>query len=223
MIILQSQSVVFSVGKMIDLTQSELAIILLRSISWGAALGVIYELIRAVKLLFGVEDFSGERRKKVGFFAFFSHALTFMTDIAFWVGSGCVSILLTYSCGGFFRGLIYVGLFGGFLTYYFTLGRLILGLNRKITGKIKKAVTVVAPRILKPVKFIFGRIILLYHLTIGRIIDKIIEGRKKRRSASIEVDTLAEDAERGKEGFVYVDGKAGYRRDGRVSFGQGSK
>lgn len=223
MIILQRQSAVFSVGKMIDLTQSELAMIFLRSFSWGAALGVAYELIRAIKLLCGIEDFGGEEKKRKRSFAFFAHALTFVTDIAFWVGSGCASIILTYACGGFFRGLIYIGLFGGFLTYYLTLGRLILGLNRKITGKIKKAAAVVTPRLLKPIKFIFGRIILLYHLTIGGIIDKIIEDRKKHGTALAEGDGSDDEGECGKEGFVYVDGKAGYRRDGRVSFGQGSK
>lgn len=208
---------------MIDLSQGELAIILLRSFLCGVVLGVVYEMIRAFKLLCGVESYSGERRKKRGFASFLSHAVTFATDILFWVGSGCASILLIYACGGFFRGLIYIGIFGGFLAYYFTLGRLILALNRKITGKIKKALIAALPHLLKPVKLIFGRIILLYHLTIGKIIDKIIEGRKKRKESLADEKTQAEDAECGKEDFVYVGGKTGYRRVGRVSFGQRSK
>ena len=208
---------------MIDLSQGDLAIILLRSFWCGVALGGVYEIIRAFKLLCGVEDYDGERKKRAGFLGFFAHAITFVTDLAFWVGSGCVSILLTYACGGFFRGLLYIGIFGGFLAYYLTLGRLILGLNRKIMGKIKKVLTVAMPYILKPFKFIFGRIILLYHLTIGKIIDKIIEDRKKRKEALVEDDPPAEDGECGKEGFVYVDGQTGYRRDGRVSFGQRNK
>ena len=179
MIIPPSQREDFSVRKMIDLSQGDLAIILLRSFLCGVALGVVFEVIRAFKLLCSVEDYDATRRRRTGFLGFLSHAVTFVTDFVFWVGSGCVSILLTYACGGFFRGLIYIGIFGGFLAYYFTLGKLILGLNRKITGKIKKAITAAMPYLLKPVKFIFGRIILLYHLTIGKIIDKIIEDRKK--------------------------------------------
>ena len=208
---------------MINFSQGDLAIILLRSLLCGVSLGLIYELIRAFKMLCGVEDYVGERKRRTGFFGFLSHALTFVTDIAFWVGSGCVSILLTYACGGFFRGLIYIGIFGGFLAYYFTLGRLILGLNRKIMGKIKKGIAVVARYLSKPVKFIFGRIILLYHLTIGKIIDKIIEDRKKRKQSAAGEDIPGEDGECGKEGFVYVGEQTGYRRDGRVSFGQRSK
>ena len=212
----------FSEEKMINLSQGELAIILLRSFLCGVALGVVYELIRAFKLLCGVETFDGERKRRTGFVGFLSHAVTFVTDLLFWVGSGCVSILLTYACGGFFRGLIYIGIFGGFLAYYFTLGKLILGLNRKIADKIKRALILAARCLLKPIKFIFGRIILLYHLTIGKIIDKIIEGIKKRKQ-SVSEDIPAEDGECGREDFVYVGGKTGYRRDGRVSFGQRSK
>ena len=115
MIILPSLSVGYSEEKMINLSQGERAIILLRSFLCGVALGVVYELIRAFKLLCGVETFDGERKKRRGASAFLSHAVTFVTDVLFWVGSGCVSILLTYACGGFFRGLIYIGIFGGFL------------------------------------------------------------------------------------------------------------
>ena len=208
---------------MIDLSQEDLAILLLHSFLCGASFGVVYEMIRAFKLLCGVEDYCGEHKKSAGFMSFFAHAVTFVTDLMFWAGAACVSILLTYAEGGFFRGMTYIGIFGGFLAYYFTLGRIILRLNRKIMRKIKKALAAAMPYLLRPVKFMFGRIILLYHLTIGKIIDKIIEDRKKRSESEAEQDISDEDAECGKEDFVYVGGKTGYRRVGRVSFGQKSK
>ena len=211
---------------MIDLSQEDLAMLLLHSFLCGASLGVVYEMIRAFKLLCGVEDYCGEHKKSAGFMSFFAHAVTFVTDLMFWAGAACVSILLTYAEGGFFRGMTYIGIFGGFLAYYFTLGRLLLRLNRKIMRKIKKALAAAMPYVLRPVKFMFGRIILLYHLTIGKIIDKIIEDRKEKR----EEKQNAEESEDepcpvgcGKEGFVYVDGKTGYKREGRVSFGQRSR
>ena len=63
----------------------------------------------------------------------------------------------------------------------------------------------------------------LFQNQITSIIDKIIEVRKKRKAALAESEISDEGGESGKEGFVYVDGKAGYRREGRVSFGQRRK
>ena len=207
---------------MIDLSQSELAILLLRSLLSGALLGVAYDILRAFKMLLGVE-YGSSGTDECGAKSVFIFIITFVTDLLFFTGAGCFAIFLAYAGGGFFRGMILLGMAIGFLLYYFTLGRAVLALNSKIIALLKKVLRKLKPHIIKPLKLILGRIIFFYHLTIGRIIDKIISDRKnkdyKDKIASEDVSD-ADDSKCGKEDFVYVDGKAGYKREGRVSFGQ---
>ncbi len=214
-----------SVGKMINFSQGELAELLFCSILCGAAFGGIYDVIRAFRMLCGVRYDKCEEKCSTGR-SVLIYTVTLITDLLFWVCAGCAAILLMYSSGGVFRGMTFTGMMGGFLLYYFTLGRLILNLNRKLISFFKKLIWRFVILMRKPIKKTFGGIILLYHLTIGKIIDKIIEDRKEKR----EEKQNAEESEDepcpvgcGKEGFVYVDGKTGYRRDGRVSFGSRSK
>lgn len=78
---------------------------------------------------------------------------------------------------------------------------------------------------LLPVKKAVKGIIYLYHLTIGKIIGKIKEEwrhsrAKKRERAQEEFEALSDGVlSDGKEDLVYVDGRTGYRKSGRVSFG----
>ena len=211
---------------MIDVSQEQIAELIFRSLLCGAVLGVIYDFIRALKMLCGIELYEGGRRKKAKGSAFWGHIFTFFADLIFWVGAGCSAILLMYWSGGYFRGVTFVCTAVGFLAYYFTLGILVLKINRGIVIRARRFFAWVMPYALKPIKLLLNRIILLYHLTIGRIIDKIIEERKKEQQKE-ECDEQAGsdscDLEGGKEGFVYVGEKNGYRRDGRVSFGRRSR
>lgn len=214
-----------SVEKMINFSQGELAALLFYSILCGGAFGTVYDIIRAFKMLCGVKYDKSEEKASVGS-SVLIYVVTFITDVIFWIGVGCAAILLMYSSGGVFRGMTFLGMAGGFLLYYFTLGRLMLNLNRKLISILKKLIWRFVTLVQKPIKKMFAGIILLCHLTIGKIIDKIIEDRKKKREEKQNVEEFEDEtcpAGCGKEGFVYVDGKTGYRRDGRVSFGSRSK
>lgn len=207
---------------MIDLSQGELALLLVRSLTSGMLLGLTYDAVRAFKMLLGVDygdSAKKERKRSVEAFLF---AVTFVSDLIFFTSAGCVAIFLAYADGGFFRGLILLGMVSGFLLYYFTLGRLVLALDRRLISLFKKLLYRLLSFMIKPLKRALDGIIFLYHLTIGAIIDKIINDRKNKgledkRESEQDLDT--DVSERGKEDFVYVDGKAGYRREGRVSFG----
>ncbi len=207
---------------MIDLSQGELAALLFRSILCGVSFGGIYDIIRAFKMLCGVRYGESEEERTPVRRRVLIYTVTLITDLLFWICAGCAAILLMYSGGGVFRGMTFIGMTGGFLLYYFTLGRLVLKLSRKVTRVLKKLIRCVAIWALKPIKKLFEGIISLYHLTIGKIIDKIIEDSKKKKEEKQSADESEDkpcDVKCGKEGFVYVDGKTGYRRDGRVSFG----
>ncbi len=211
---------------MIDLSQSELAALLFRSVLCGVAFGGIYDIIRAFKMLCGVRYGESEEEKAPAGRRVLVYTVTLITDLLFWIGAGCAAILLMYSGGGIFRGMTFLGMTGGFLLYYFTLGRLVLKLSRKVTSVLKKMLRRLAIWALKPIKKLFDGIISLYHLTLGKIIDKIIEDSKKKKEKKQSADEGENEhcvADLGKEGFVYVDGKTGYRREGRVSFGSRGK
>ena len=211
---------------MIDLPQSVIITLILRALLCGAVLGVFYDVIRALKMLFGVGYFLNSTIPSRLAKGILAHAITFVTDLVFWLTAGLLSIALIYEIGGgVFRGITYIGLTAGFLIYYFTLGRLVLKLSAILVKAIKKAVSKVVRLVLIPIKRILLTVISLYHLTIGKILGKIrlmiLQCREKRRKGREELTVLPieDDRAEGKEDFVYVDGRTGFKKCGRISFG----
>ena len=205
---------------MIDLSQEILLALLIKSFLAGVALGIFYDFIRAFKMFFGVRYVRPivKRSVAVGVLAYI---VTFLTDILFWVVVGVTSILLMYGVGGgVFRGLTYLGLAAGVLLYYFSIGRLVLKVSETVVTFVKRAVRRVARILAMPFVWVGRGLIFLFHLTIGNFLGKIKDRRaQKKKCAEIEPDkAIALDGD-GKEEFVYVDGKNGYKRDGRISFG----
>lgn len=205
---------------MIDLSQGVLLALLVKSFLAGVALGVFYDLIRAFKMFFGVRYARPIAKRSVAVSAL-AYIVTFLTDILFWVIVGVTSILLMYGVGGgVFRGLTYSGLVAGALLYYFSIGRLVLKVSEKVVDIIKKAVRRVTRILAKPFVLVGRGLIFLFHLTIGNFLGKIKNRRaQKRKCAQIEPDEAPALENGGKDEFVYVDGKNGYKRDGRISFG----
>lgn len=210
---------------MIDIPQDLLLSLLLKSLAGGALLGVIYDVIRAFKMLFGVKYGSDAVRitakgMKIGAFV-----VTFLTDVIFWVFAGLLSIALIYSVGGGrFRGLTYLALAIGFLIYYLTIGRLMLKISAFLVNFLKKTVRWLIRLILVPFKWVLRLIISLYHLTIGRIIGKIrvaVEAsRERKREAALANIAEPPEGESGKEDLENVDEKYRFRKEGRISFGR---
>jgi len=217
---------------MIDLTQLDLTELLIRAFFVGVMLGVVYDAIRMIKMLFGVrynclQEMSEMRLlKRITVFI-----ITFILDLAFWIFAGIVSIILNYHIAhGIFRGMVYLGMSFGFVLYNLTLGRLMISVNTFLVSKVKKLIKKLLNLLFVPVKAVFFAIISLYHLTIGRFIDKIImkiKIVKERRYSKIDSENLLNDKDlsadandKVKEDYVYVDGKIGYRKSGRISFGK---
>lgn len=205
---------------MIDLPQGVLLALLIKSFLAGVALGVFYDFIRAFKMFFGVRYARPIVKRSVAV-SVLAYIVTFLTDILFWIVVGVTSILLMYGVGGgVFRGLTYLGLIVGALLYYFSIGRLVLKVSEAVVGFIKKAMRRVARILTKPFILAGRGLIFVYHLTIGRIVGKIKDKRaQKKKCAEIDVVEASALDDGGKGEFVYVDGKNGYKRDGRISFG----
>jgi len=205
---------------MIDLSQEILLALLIKSFLAGVALGIFYDFIRAFKMVFGVRYVRPIVKRSVAVDVL-AYIVTFLTDILFWIVVGVTSILLMYGVGGgVFRGLTYLGLAVGALLYYFSIGRLVLKVSEAAVNFVKRAVRRAVRILAMPFVWVGRGLIFLFHLTIGKFIGKIKERRAQRKKRDkIEPDEAIALEGDGKEEFVYVDGKNGYKRDGRISFG----
>lgn len=211
---------------MFDLSQTLLLKWLIYSILWGMLLGLFYELIRVIKMICGVRYNSADSTDQGISRKMLIYAVTFVLDIAFWLVAGILSILLIYQMGsGVFRGMTYLGLAGGFCIYYFTLGRFLLFWNEKIVAAVKKVLVKMLGYVFRPIKKLFSVFIALYRLTIAGILGKIKDKRSARSDimGAQDVDLHAGDNLCGKEEYVYVDGKKGYKKSGRISFNSSGK
>jgi hypothetical protein len=179
-------------------------------------MGLLSDFMRLFKMFFDVQG------KKI-LHKMLLVSVTFLCDVLFFVIAGIVSVLLLYTVGGVFRGVIYPAMGLGFLIYAVTLGRLVSKINIWLAKTMKKAIRSVIRLIALPVRKAVHAIISLYHLTIGAFIGKII-----RKIVALHEKKIAEGIEGGespvpdggREDFVYVEGKIGYQRNGRISFGR---
>lgn len=206
---------------MIDLSQGEAAALILRSFLSGMLLGLAYDLLKGIRMLVCTE-----KPRKKSLWRVLFHLLSFVFDIAFFLAFALFAIALCYSyIDGLFRGMVYLGMAAGVLIYRLTLSRVVVFLEKKVTGALRRAVKWVVKLIKRPIVFLFGRFISLYHLTIGKILGKIIKRikdiasrRKNTEDAPLESESSVGE-ETGKEEHPYGEGRAGYRASGRINFG----
>jgi hypothetical protein len=213
---------------MINLSQTEVSELFLKAFLLGVALGIFYDGLRFLRMLFGVRYF-GEATSVSRARAVVAHVVTFLCDLVFWLTFGISSILLLYNLvGGVFRFSIYPLMLLGLFLYYISIGKLVLRLSAWVVGligKILRALGAFALKILRlvirlvsvPLLQIKRFFIFLYHLTIGKILGKIKEARILRaQMAALQSD---EPIEREREGESRDAGRI-YKRDGRISFGR---
>lgn len=194
---------------LIDLTQQQLFSMLWSALALGAMLGLLYEFVRLFRFTLCCvnSDCQGLR-------AIIYHAVTFLGDVILIIIFAITGILQTFKIsGGVFRGLTYIGMSLGFLIYYFTVGRLTVGLSKKTAAFLKKATRGIFKILFVPLRLIFLLIFKIYVLTIGKILGKIkckikdIKSNDKVVSEGI-ISVKTEDAE-----------MKGYKKEGRISFG----
>ncbi len=173
----------------------------------GGGLGLLYEFIRLFRFAFG-----GGNRGKIRMAV--SHVVTFIGDAFFIIIFAIAAILQTFKIsGGVFRGLTYIGMSVGFMTYYLTIGRLMLKPCKKMAAFIKKAARLILKVIFTPLRLLFLLVFKIYVLTIGKILGKIIYRIKEKNSA----DRVAQENEiSGDKADCELKG---YKKEGRISFG----
>lgn len=190
--------------------------LLIRSFMCGVALGVFYDIISFFKLMLSTSDTC---RLHKPFHRAVLFLVTFATDLIFWIALAIISILLVYKVvGGAFRGSVYVMVLLGVFLYRLTFGRLLANIRMAIARALGKLVKYVFVR---PLRALFFVLIKLYHLTIGKIIDKIymvVSSSGKGTKSETERAYLAEAQDLSRERFTDAYDERGYGKKARICF-----
>ena len=213
---------------MIDLSQEVIIELYLKAFLIGAFHGVLYDVIRFIKMLCGVRYYTAESRPYPTCKRVFIYILSFAFDVAFWLCLGISSVLLFYNVsGGVFRGSVYPCMLSGLALYYFSIGRVTLALGQWLIGVMERCLSFVKRLICRCLSFLkrllavpinaFCRaIIYIYHLTIGKIVvkikGKIIASRERRNAKECPASGVGEE-EQNEE-----DSERPYKKYGRISF-----
>ena len=235
---------------MIDLSQKIIFELLLKAFLLGVALGLLYDGVRFVKMLCGVEydrkslaakgengrvsvqnDSVEKTRAKTsagvekanGFHAkaVFLYAVTFIFDLVFWVVFGISAVLLFYNVsGGVFRASVLPAMLGGLFLYYISLGRLMLALSARLVILLRIICRFVLRIVSVPLSFAEKILFSLYHLTIGKILGRIKEERILRARKN-KRKCGGEATLCERDGEGESEyGGKPYRSEGRISFGR---
>lgn len=201
---------------MTDLSQQLILWLIIEAFLSGAVLGILYEAVRLCRLLFTSEG-SVFRRGMLTVF-------TFLTDFLFCLVAASVAMLLTYNIsGGVFRGCLYLSMGAGLLCYRLTLGRILYIIENRAAKIIKKVCRFVLKVLFFPMKKIFSLFVIIYRLTIGKIIGKIMcRARMKKEKELKESEKKCAEAllpESTREEENNADKYERYRKEGRISFG----
>lgn len=162
-------------------TQRALAMLFVYAALLGFSLGVLYELLRLIRVLF-----VGKRGgTKQGSIISFSTALSFFSDLVFMVISAISLVLLCYYANdGQFRASAMWGIAGGFFVQTQTVGRLTARITEPLAVGIRSFLRRILRMTVKPALWLIrltvkgtGR---LYRSTVGRIIAKKHESETRR-------------------------------------------
>lgn len=129
--------------------------LLLASLALGTVAGVLYDTIRLQRVLLGISRYTSAcsapafrphfcrpkgMRKKSARRRAAESVLLGVQDVVFCLScGGMIAVLLFYRNEGEFRGFVLLGAAVGFLTYYFTVGRLVVFVSEYVMFAVKTA------------------------------------------------------------------------------------
>lgn len=153
-------------------TLSEQTVYFLASIAFGAALSVLYGLIR----LFRIANAN-------------KNAVTVVGDILFFFAAGVLTSLFSLPFNkGEVRGFILLGESVGFLLMHFTLGALFSRLSVTVIMSLRK----IGRKIFKIVKKVFKKLLIFMHFilyNVGVVIDKILgKVSEKKQKSKVRIE-----------------------------------
>ncbi len=129
------------------------------SVSLGVLLGAVYDVIRFFRVLFSVDVRSpivpkGQKRRRG---AWFSYVLVTLGDLLFFaVATVCMCVFFFLTGDGRMRAYALFGAFLGFWLYYYTVGRLFIGVCAYLAARCKRAIRWIFRKSLLPFRFLFA-------------------------------------------------------------------
>lgn len=120
-----------------EVSMNQLALSTLLSVVLGAALGVVYDVFRFIRVLFSVKVRSPFGKK--GIRPYFEWIFTAVGDLVFMmIVAVCLCVFFFLTGDGRVRIYPLAGAFLGFEIYYHTLGRLFIGIVDFLAEKVKQ-------------------------------------------------------------------------------------
>jgi hypothetical protein len=160
----------------------------------GAFLGAIYDCVRILRCILGIEYYTKpvrlklkkskkERGGKISKIK--ENTVMLITDIIFFVFCGIfLSIIVYYVNSGIVRWYILAFCLIGFAVYYFTVGKLVISVSNIIAGVIREIISCVIYLLLFPFKPVVPMTKKLFLTVKGKLIAK---NRQKKAENTREV------------------------------------
>lgn len=137
-------------------------VVLLSSIAFGMLLGLLYDCVRIVRCLLGIQYKrpiklfnvrSGEKR--IG--KIYEGIVMGITDLLYFIIAAVImSVFVYFINNGKVRWYIYSGSAVGFALYYFTIGRIVISLSSIIAYGIRKGLYIFLICLYEPVRPLFS-------------------------------------------------------------------
>ena len=199
-----------------EISPIRLLYLLLSSFFLGVGVGAVYDVHRIVRIFFGVQYSKkrpselllrplpmvgrplGEIRQRKWKNCFLS-VLIFLQDVFFFCLAGVGIVILNYAYNdGQFRFYTVVALLLGFLSYYFTIGKLVIYLSEWIVFFLRAAFSILFFLLLQPVIKLFTLVSFIMKKIISNLQKSIAKKRKKVYNINKEKDCLCA----AKQGFL---------------------
>ncbi len=157
-----------------------------KSLLFGIFLGILYDVVRILRMMFGVEyrQIKMQEKPKVvlpyiqSFFDKIKHApkeksvkifLCASDILYFLLAGGCYAVFLFAENEGIFRLFSLFALFFGFLAYYFTLGKVVMQLSKVILFAFQVAVAYLVFFFFLPIRYLYRGVVFIGRKTVLKI------------------------------------------------------
>ena len=158
-----------------EISQLSFVLLALYSVCFGVILGLIYDIVRVQKVLWGVSGNKGKIdyrnivlpiiKKKAYFSKSNKISKTILNiyfsvcDVLFVTACGAFVVLVAYAYNsGRVRAVIYLGLLLGFLAYYFTVGKIVMKLSHLIAFVLRSAFLYICEIVVAPIRLAINKI-----------------------------------------------------------------
>lgn len=171
-----------------EISMSQAALSAALSVLLGIFLGAIYDVIRFLRVVFGVTVASPFKRGNHSPRAVLGYVFVILGDLLFFIVCAVLMSVFFFLTGdGRMRGYALVGAFLGFLLYYNTVGRLFIGAVTRIKALLKKLLKFAFRPVVKFFKFLKKICSRIFELPIVKgtrtRYNNYIDKRKKQAAA----------------------------------------